>query len=52
MRKDKDLDQRREELGHYANIVQKLQMEDTDWFKEMMRMDFEVEIKLSRLQKI
>ena len=41
MKKDKELNQKREELAYYANIVQELQMEDTDGFQEMMRMDFE-----------
>ena len=31
---------RRRELGHYTNIVQELQLEDTNGFKEMMRMDY------------
>ena len=29
----------REELGYYTNIVQEVRMEDTDGFKELMRMD-------------
>ena len=33
--------QKRGELRYYANIVQEIQMEDTDGFKEMMRIDFE-----------
>ena len=31
---------RRRELGYYTNIVQELQLEDTNGFKEMMRMDY------------
>ena len=32
---------KREELRYYPNIVHKLQMGDTDVFKEIIRMDFE-----------
>ena len=31
----------REELGYYTNVVQEVRMEDTDVFKELMRIDFE-----------
>ena len=31
---------KREELGYFTNIVRELQLEDTEGFKEMMRMDF------------
>ena len=31
---------RRRELRYYTNIVQELQLEDTNGFKEMMRMDY------------
>ena len=31
---------KREELGYFIYIVQELQLEDTEGFKEMMRMDF------------
>ena len=31
---------KREELGDFTNIVWELQLEDTEGFKEMMRMDF------------
>ena len=31
----------REELGYYTNVVQEVWMEDTDVFKELMRIDFE-----------
>ena len=31
---------RRRELGYYTKIVQELQLEDTNGFKEMMRMDY------------
>ena len=40
MRKEKELDQKREELEYYARIVQKLQMEDTDGIKGIMRIYF------------
>ena len=30
----------REELGYYTNVVQEVRMEDTDVFKELMRIDF------------
>ena len=39
--KTRNLIKKREELGYYANIVRELRMEDTDGWKEMMRMDFE-----------
>ena len=42
MKKDKELNQKKEELGYYANIVQELRMEDTDGFKEMVRMVFKL----------
>ena len=42
MKKDKELNQKEEELGYYANIVQELRMEDTDGFKEMVRMVFKL----------
>ena len=32
---------KREELGYYPNIKHKLRMEDTDMFKEIIRMGFE-----------
>jgi len=31
---------RRKEKGAYANIVQELRLEDTDGFKEMLRMEY------------
>ena len=31
----------REELGYYTNVVQEVRMEDTDVFKDLMRIDFE-----------
>ena len=31
---------KREELHYFINILQELQLEDTEGFKEMMRMDF------------
>ena len=31
---------KREELDDFTNIVWELQLEDTEGFKEMMRMDF------------
>ena len=31
---------KRDELGYFTNIVRELQLEDTEGFKEMMRMDF------------
>ena len=31
---------KREELSYFTNIVRELQLEDTEGFKEMMRMDF------------
>ena len=30
---------KREELGYFTNIVQELQLEDTEGFKEMVRVD-------------
>ena len=32
--------QTREELGYFTNIVREFQLENTQFFKEMMRMDF------------
>ena len=39
--KTRDWITEREELGYYTNVVQEVRMEDTDVFKELMRIDFE-----------
>ena len=31
---------KKEELGYFRNIVRELQLENTEGFKQMMRMDF------------
>ena len=41
MKKDENLNQKGEEVGYYANIAQEFQMQDTNGFKEIMRMNFE-----------
>ena len=37
---------RRKQKGAFSNIVQELRMEDTDGFKEMMRMEYDTFLKL------
>ena len=41
MKKDENLNQEGEEVGYYTNIAQEFQMQDTNGFKEIMRMNFE-----------
>ena len=40
---------KKEELGYFRNIVRELQLENTEGFKQMMRMDFKHFKEISNL---
>ena len=40
---------KKEELGYFRNIVRELQLENTEGFKQMMRMDFKYFKEISNL---